>query len=315
MRSKIFKFKQNIRKRWKNRQATDCKAPNVLEPLEQNGPSISQDLKKYLTIVQTIFDANCYKRNCELPYTETIIKERAHRMSASNLYRILSWKKASLSIFDKIFSSQSFVPQSNSYEIELNQQLSKFHIMLEDHGITDFSIAEGPFWYDKERPYLCGTPDFAIFRKDNSTVLVIEAKEIKEASEFDRHCSYLPEGNYRLRHSSEYYHQLRAYITIFKAELGILLIKTKFQYFYVLLAKSEFSLEELDKLKQFYTQFFIPMGILKRPPQLKNGVASYGNEFSLVHLQSVFQNEECWSKLIRSFDINRVPCSNNIEIR
>lgn len=315
MRSKIYKLKQNVRKRWKDKRAKDDKfSNNFVQPVAMKS-SLSHHLTKYLTIIENIFDPNSYRKNCELPYTETITQERAQRMSASNLYRILSWKQTSLSIFDKILGSQTFAPQSNNYEVELNEDLSSFHQMLEDNGITGFNILNGPFFYDIERPYLCGTPDFAVTNKDNSTILVIEAKEIKEESELHRHFSHLTQDIYKLRNSSEYYHQLRAYIIIFKAEFGMLLAKTKLDYFYVLVAKSEFSADELKKLKQFYTQFFLPMKILNRKPQLTDGVANYGHEFSFNHLHDSFQNEDCWLKLIKSFDVCSISCNENIPIR
>lgn len=315
MKSKIFKLKLNTRKRLKNRSKTNSTGSESFVVGNSVSYTYSNNLAAYLSVIKTIFDVESFCKSSLLPYQETILIERSFRISGSSLHRILSWKQNSFSIFQKILDSQSFAPKENDYEIELWKLLSKFHDMLLDHGICDFSIGEGPFWFDNKRPYLCGTPDFAMFNEETLAAVVIEAKCISSESEFKRHCSYSPQNGFQLRQSSEYFHQIRAYMNIFKAHSGLLLIKANNAYFYVCLEKLEFTAEELNKLKLFYTQFFIPMKILKRIPDRLNEQITFGDEFNFENLQNKFKNEELWIKLMESFAFREDFNPSNVKMK
>jgi hypothetical protein len=307
MKSKIWKLRRRNRFRASSRTQNPPTNHSVLPPVQTITTDCSSFTSDYRAFILDSFDPIFKPESLDLPFDVMVKAERKKRISGSLVPRILSWKGTSLSIFDKLIHNQNFAPSENSFEDEVWDVLSQFHDRLVAFGRSDISLGQSPFQICQPAPFLCGVPDFCLLNEVNRVVLVIEVKSIESPQEISRHFSKTDDSKLLLRKSSEYYQQIRAYLNICEAPVGLLLVKHGTQRFMIEVFREKFSQKEMDKLLSFFRDYLAILSITGEIPKLENGKVVLSSHKELENFHSIYKQEAWWKKL------NQFQCDDFIQ--
>lgn len=232
-----------------------------------------------------------------------------HRIPASVATRALRWKCKGISIFDRILNSLIFDDNSSKFELFfariMDQVIEKLNELLDE----PFHAVRNPTFVSRAIPFLTGTPDFVIFNRSRRPVCVIEVKEIHTHKEFKKHVFISENGFYQISENSEYFRQLRIYLEVFGVASGFLIIKFCMTKYVFKVLRQKFTIEEIQKLENFYINFFLPFSLLNRYPKKSDQGLTFFSGHELSTVLKHYQNHKIKQIVENSFRSSQGPNS------
>lgn len=220
-------------------------------------------------------------------------------LSASVCYRIIRWTKKSPGILDRAIRCRDFKKAENEFEIFLSKKFGNFVARVSENFQQKIEFVQNQEFQSEECIFLTGTPDFALLDQHSNPVCVVECKDITSENEFNKIFIRNDSGCVVVKQNHEYIYQLKMYLLIVKAPIGLLIIRFQKNIFVTKVKYSGVDYHEFISLRNFYLFYYLPKITLGTNPVQKCGTIQYFNFQEIRILNDVLRENH---HIFRHFD-------------